>query len=78
MNIQEKDFVVQCEVVKFETEHGWVYQGCSKCNSLPKSLISGEPNGALFCPGCKKNPISLSQSIFLNSISHTWYFLYVD
>lgn len=52
-SVQDTFFVVHCEIVKLETRHGWMYEGCAKCGTKVK------PNNAnLMCVTCKKSPAS--------------------
>lgn len=64
-HLQGSDFVVKCQIIKFETIHGWFYQGCSKCNSIPKPMTQGDSISELFCPGCKKKPFKLEPKYIL-------------
>lgn len=42
-------FVINCEIVKLQTMHGWMYEGCSKCGSKPRVQDS-----FVMCGICKK------------------------
>ncbi|KAK4278435.1 hypothetical protein QN277_016281 [Acacia crassicarpa] len=44
-------FVINCQIHKLETRHGWKYDGCSKCGS--KADLD---NPSSICPLCKKIP----------------------
>lgn len=43
-----------CEIQKFETIHGWFYDGCSKCGAKVKGDVE-----EFVCPICKKKPSSI-------------------
>lgn len=54
--VQGDDFVVACQLLKFETIYNWWYTGCAKCNGKPKAMDQNVPKSPLFCGICKKTP----------------------
>ncbi|XP_028766670.1 uncharacterized protein LOC114724483 [Neltuma alba] len=58
-------FIIKCTVMKLETRHGWMYDGCSKCAAKPK-----DQNGSLYCATCKKAPESVDPKLKVTYIVH--------
>ena len=48
-NVKGEAFIITCELVKLQTIHGWMYEGCPKCASKPTIEDS-----VVMCGGCKK------------------------
>ena len=46
--------MLNCEVIKLQTMHGWMYEGCPKCGSKPRVQDS-----IVICGGCKKKVDSI-------------------
>ena len=55
--------MMHCEVIKLQTMHGWMYEGCPKCGSKPRIQES-----IVMCGAARKRLNLLSQSKFVNSI----------
>ncbi|KAK4281939.1 hypothetical protein QN277_013379 [Acacia crassicarpa] len=54
-------FVINCQIHKLETRHGWKYDGCSKCGS--KADLD---NPSSICPLCKKIPEKIEPKMRIN------------
>lgn len=60
-------FTIMCEIQKFETVHGWEYDGCGKCASKIKGDVAD-----FICPVCKKEPevVEPKSVVFYSSHFH--------